>query len=132
MATPTSKYLKVQAFAAFGDDTASEEIVHNFTESDFVTGNRKVCITQELAASATDQSVNLSNYVDTATWIIIKDDGGTGLKVGHAAGAGKTQIAASKFLMFANGNSTPPTLYFDNVSGSNKAFLTLIVLGYSS
>lgn len=132
MAVPTAKILKAQGYLAWGDDLGDEDKLFEFTEATSTTGNTSAKIPKKLAAGATDSSVDLSTFCTTATYIAVKDEGGTGIKVGHAAGAGKTQIAANGFLIFKNGVATPPTLYFDNVSGATDAYLSILVMGARS
>ncbi len=133
MATPTAEQLIEQLYLAYGSTLGQETVLMDYIESTSTTGFQKAVIPLELAASATDQSINLSNYVDTATIIGIKDRNGTGLLVGRTTGtSARLQIASNGFLAYKNGNSTPPTLYFDNVSGAEKAFTEIIVLGTSA
>lgn len=133
MATPSTEKLNVSAYASFGSTQGLERILLNYTEASTTTGFQAVVIPLELAISATDQSVNLASYVDTATFIGIRDRNNTGVLVGRTTGtSARLQVAANGFLLYKNGNSTPPTLYFDNVSGSDKAFIEIIVLGASA
>lgn len=131
MATPTAQQLKARAYMAYGDTAGDERILLDYTEASTTTGFQNIVIPKELAASATDTTVDLSTFVDTATFIAVRDRNNTGVKVGLAS-AGKMTIAANGFIMFKNGVATPPTLYLDNVSASDKAFIEILILGTSA
>lgn len=131
MATPTAQQLKAKAYMAYGDTAGAERILLDYTEASTTTGFQNIIIPKELAISATDQTVDLSAHVDTATFIAVRDRNNTGVKVGLAS-ANKMTVAANGFLMFKNGATTPPTLYLDNVSASDKAFIEIAVLGTST
>lgn len=132
-ATPTAERLKCRAALSYGSTIGSERVLLDFTESTSTTGFQAVVIPIELAASATDSSLNLASYVDTATYIAVKDRNNTGVLVGRTSGtSARLQVAGNGFILFKNGASTPPTLYFDNVSTTDKAFIEVIVMGTSS
>lgn len=132
-ATPTAERLKCRAVLSHGSTIGSERILLDYTESTATTGFQAVVIPVELAASATDTSVNLANYVDTATFIAVKDRNNTGVLVGRTSGtSARFTLAGNGFILFKNGAATPPTLYLDNVSSSEKAFVEIIVMGSSS
>lgn len=131
-ADPTTEKLNARIFMSYGSTVGRERILLDYTESTSTTGFQAVVIPVELAASATDTSLNLASYVDTATMIAVRDRNNTGVKVGLASGGTKAQVAANGFYCYKNGNATPPTLYFDNVSGSTKAFIEVIIMGSSS
>lgn len=127
MATPTASELKAQVYLAFGD----ERVCLDYTEASTTTGFQGQVIGKELAASAADQQVNLASYVDTATLIGVRDRNNTGVKVGIGA-TNKFTLAANGFIAFKNGDATPPTLYLDNVSATDKAFVEITILGTSA
>lgn len=132
-ATPTAERLKCRAVLSHGSTIGSERILLDYTESTSTTGFQAVVIPVELAASATDTSVNLASYVDTANFIAIKDRNNTGVLVGRTTGtSARFNITGNGFLLLKNGAGTPPTLYFDNVSSTEKAFIEVIVMGSSS
>lgn len=130
-APPSAEALNARVLLTHGSTLGKERILLDYTASG-LTGNRSVVIPMEIAANATDQSLNLASYVDTATIIAVRDRGSTGIKVGLASGGTKAQIAANKFWSYENGNATPPTLYFDNVSAADKAYFDVYVLGNSA
>lgn len=133
MATPSAEQINVRLAVSHGSTLGSERSILDYTEPDTTTGNQGVVIPLELAAGATDQSVNLASYVDTCDAITIKERAGVGLKVGLAAGGTKWRVGASKAMAVCwNNTVTPPTLYFDNESGANKCFLEIGVCGGSS
>lgn len=132
-AIPTAERLKCRAVLSHGSTIGSERILLDFTESTSTTGFQSVVIPVELAASATDTSLNLASYVDTATYIAVKDRNNTGVLVGRTTGtSARFNITGNGFILLKNGASTPPTLYFDNVSTTEKAFIEVIVMGSSS
>lgn len=132
MATPSSEQIKVQLYAAIGDTLGSEDRVLNYVESSSTEGNRKVVIPKEYAASASNQSLDLSAFVDTATWIIVIDRGGVGVNIALGGSDTAFQLAGNGVFAYKNANATPPTLYFDNPSSTLKTFIDVIVLGSSS
>lgn len=133
MSTPSAERLKCRAALSYGSTLGSERTLLDYTESVDTTGFQATVIPLEIAASGVDQSVNLASYVDTATFIAVRDRNNTGVLVGRTTGTtARLQVAANGFLMFKNGNSTPPTLYFDNVSTTEKAFIEIIVMGSSA
>lgn len=132
MAVPAASTLKVQIYVAHGSSLGSEAVLLNFSESSSTEGNRKLLLAKEYAASATDQSVDLSTFLNTATWIFVKEQSGVGVKVGLASGGTKAQIAANGVWGYKNGTATPPTLYFDNVSATDACFIEITVLGASA
>jgi len=131
MATPTAETFILHAF--LGRGSATDPIAVFEKSSTSLSGFRIATITKEFATSATDQSVNLADFVDTATLIAIEDTNNTGVLVGRTTGtSARLQVAANGFLLYHNGNATPPTLYFDNVSGTEKAFIKIYILGTSA
>jgi hypothetical protein len=132
-ATPTADRLNCRAFLTYGSTIGTQRILLDYTESTATTGFQAFVVPLELSASATDQSVNLASYVDTATFIAVRDRNNTGVLVGRTTGtSARLQVAANGFIIFKNGAATPPTLYFDNVSTTDKAFIEIVVLGSSS
>lgn len=136
MATPATEKLVVALSAAFGSTQGAEQLLLNFTEAASVVGFQKVIIPVELPTSVTDQSLNLSTFVDTATWIIVRSRNNVGFHMqvvtGQAAG-NRMQVPGNGLVCFKNANTTPPTLFFSNITGAaDKEFLEVIVLGTSS
>lgn len=127
MAAPTSRRLWIKIFAALNDSATPALLT--FDEAAATTGNAQNIITREYAASAANQALDLSAFIDTASWIIILDKGGTGINVNTVSGGTPLKIAASKCLVLGNGTSPPPTLYFTNPSATLAAFIEVVVLG---
>lgn len=129
---PTAEQLAYRVYAAHGDDPSDRRVVLDYTEASTTTGNQAVVVPLELAASASNTSVNLASYVDTATFVSIRDRGGTGFKVSLVNTGAKFQVASNGVFSFKNGVSTPPTLYIDNVSTTDATFLEISILGASA
>ena len=132
MAAPTAQRLRVKITAAHGDTDGSQRTLVDFTEATTTTGNIATVISKEYAASAANQSLDLSTFVDTASWIFIRDRGGTGINVNTVSGGTPFQVTANKYFGYANANATPPTLYFTNPSAVDKAFIEVVILGSAS
>lgn len=131
MATPTTTTFIIEAFLGRGSATNPKELFEKNSVS--TSGFQYVSVPKELAASATDQTVDLSTFVDTATWIVVEDRNNTGVLVGRTSGtSARLSVAANGFLMYHNAAATPPTLYFDNSSASEKAFVLIHILGTSA
>jgi hypothetical protein len=130
---PSTERLKATLHLAYGSTLGDEKVLVSKQEAVSTVGFQHVIIPLELAISATDAQVNLSSYVDTATFIAIEDRNNTGVLVGRTAGtAARLNVAANGWLCFKNGASTPPTLFFDNPDGANKAFINIYILGSST
>jgi hypothetical protein len=133
MAAPTAVKLRVQVWVGWGDTDGSTENILNFTEASSTTGNMGQSFNKKYAASASDQQIDLSTFCTTATWIYLRDLGGTGLNVAlDATATAKFQIAANGFLLFKNRNATPPTLFITNPSGAASAYAEVGILGSQS
>lgn len=133
MATPSTQRLNCRIVLSYGSSLGSEVVLLDYTEATTTVGFQKAIIPLELAASATDQSVNLASYFDTATFIAVIDRNNTGVLVGRTAGtSARHNLAANGPFVYKNGAATPPTLYFDNSSASKKAFVEIIVMGTSA
>lgn len=132
MAAPTAVRMRANMAFSLGNTDADIPPIFNFAELTTETANNYAKYSLELAASATNQTVSLSQFT-TVTWIVIVDRGGTGLLAGTASGtSGRMNIKASKLLAFSNGNATPPTIYLDNVSTTDAAFVDVYVFGTQS
>lgn len=129
---PTAEQLNVRLYASHGDDPSARRVVLDHTEATTVTGNQASVIPVEIAGAGTNTQVNLASYVDTATWVSVKDRGGTGFKVSLVNTGTKFEVAAGGVFAFKNAVATPPLLYIDNGSASDAAFLEVSVLGSSS
>lgn len=132
MSAPDPEAIKLEVSLRHGDTLGAERSLCNYIESSGTTGNQSSVLSQEVAASATDTSLDLSDHIDTLTVITIKDRSNVGFKVGLASGGTKIEVAANGVIAFKNGASTPPTLYFDSVSASDKAFLEISLAGSRS
>lgn len=130
MSAPDAEAIKLDVSLRHGDTLGAERSLCSRSLS--TTGNQSVILTKELAAGATEQTLDLSAYIDTATVITIKDRSNIGFKVGLASGGTKPQVAANGVYVYENGAVTPPTLYLDNVSGADKCFLEITVAGSRS
>lgn len=133
MTVPAADTFTAKAYLAYGSTQGSEKILLDKSVVTASGGNRWVNIPIELAASATDTQLNLSTYLDTATWIAVEEvsTSTTGFNVGVAA-ANKVQVATEGIYLYKNRNSTPPTLYLDNPDATNKVMLNISVLGNSA
>lgn len=129
---PTAEQLNVRLAMSHGDDPSDRRNALDYTEATTVTGNYSAVIPVEIAGGGTNTQVDLSTYVDTATWVSIRDRGGTGFKVSLVNTGAKFQVAANGAFVFKNGVATPPLMYIDNVSGTDKAFLEVSVMGSRS
>lgn len=132
MAAPTAEQINLRIYASLGDVPGAERIAVDYTESSSTEGNQVAVIPLEFAASEANTSLDLSDFVDTATIIAVIDRGGTGIDVGHSNTGTKVAVAANGPFVFKNRASTPPTLYFTNPSGSDKAFILVAVMGSSA
>jgi len=133
MAVPTAEQLNVRLAVSYGSTLGSERPLLDYTEPDATEVTQGNVISKELAAGATDQTVDLSTYVDTLHAITIEDRSNIGLKVGLAAGGTKFRIAANGAMCIRwNSSVAPPTLYLDNESGASKCFLQIGIAGSSS
>ncbi len=129
---PTAEGINVRLYASLGDVIGAERIVLDHTEASSVTGNQASVIPVEIAGAGTNTQVNLASYVDTATWVTVKDRGGTGFKISLVNTGTKFEVPASGVFAFKNAAATPPLLYIDNGNASDKAFLEVTVLGSST
>lgn len=129
---PTAEQLVYRLYLAHGDDPSDRRVLADYTEASTTTGNQATAFPVELAGGASNTSVNLASYVDTATFVSIRDRGGTGFKVSLVNTGAKFQVAANGVFSFKNGVSTPPTLYLDNVSGTDATFLEIAIGGSSA
>lgn len=132
MATPTGQKLNVQLSATWGDSLGGEEKFVDFSEATSTTGNARARISKKYAAAAANQSVDLSQFVTTATWIAVVDRGGTGINFALDNTGTKLEVAANGVAMYKNANATPPTLYLTNPNADNAAYVDIIVLGAQS
>ena len=133
MAAPTSQRLRASVMLSLGDTDGDIPPCLNFAELTTATANSWLRLPLDLAASAVNQSLNLATYFTSVSWIAVVDKGGTGLLVGTASGtSGRCNVAASKMLLFCNGDATPPTIYIDNVSGTDAAFVEVYAFGTQS
>lgn len=131
-AVPTAQKLRAQIWLARGDTDGETEQLLSFTESDSVTGNLIERIGKKYAPAAANQTIDLSTFSVTATYIMIRDLGGTGINVALDAAGVKFQIAANGVMVFKNANATPPTLYLTNPDAINNAYIEVGVLGSRS
>ena len=132
MAAPTAVRMRANIALTPGDTDGDIPSILNFAELTTETANNYAKYSVELAASATNQTVSLSSFT-TVTWIAVVDRGGTGLLVGTATGTtGRMTVKASKLALWSNGAGTPPTIYLDNVSVTDSAFVDVYVFGTQS
>lgn len=131
MATPSAEQICARLFLAHGDEPDSRRNVLDFTEASDTSGNFSAVIPVEIAAAGTNTAVDISAYVDSATFISILDRGGTGFKVSLVNTGAKFEVEESGVFAFKNGG-TPTTIYLDNGSASDKAFLEIGVIGSRS
>ena len=132
MTAPTAEKLLAHVSLGYGSTAGAEEWLVDYNEDVATTGNQKIIIPLKYIGAAADQSLNLATYLATATFIAVIDRGGTGIKVGMAAAGTKHWVAANGIYLVKNGNTTPPTLYFDNPSATLAATIQVIVLGSST
>lgn len=131
MAVPTSEKLIACLYVGYGSSLGYERTLLEYNENTTnTTGFQRAVIPVELAANATDVQVNLASYVDTAVHVAIYDRGGTGFSVGSGA-SNKFAVNAGGVLFYRSA-ATPGTLYLNNSSASNKAFLEVVVTGSSA
>lgn len=135
MATPTALRMILSMYLGHGT-AGSDKKCLDFDEPSTVTGNAIYQEIMELAASATDTSLDLSTKMDSIHCVSIREISGNtaGAKFGPAAGAGnKFNLGGSKaaVLRFKT-DDTPPTLYFTNPDASNKLFLEITAIGNRS
>lgn len=126
---PTAEQLNVRVYASHGDDPSARRSVLDYTEASTVTGNFSAVIPVEIAGAGTNTQVNLATYVDTCTWVTIRDRGGTGFKVSLVNTGTKFEVAANGVFTFKNAVATPPLLYIDNGNASDKCFLDVGIMG---
>lgn len=135
MATPTALRMILSMYLGYGA-AGSDRPCLDFDEPSTVTGNAIYQETMELAASATDTSLDLSTKMDTIHAVAIREISGNtaGAKYGPAAGAGnKFNLGGSKAVVLRfKTDDTPPTLYFTNPDASNKLFLEITAIGNRS
>lgn len=130
MAAPSTQRVRADIALALGDNEASMINALNFSELSTVEANQIQKFGKKYAASAVNQTLDLSQFFSSVTWIAVVDKGGTGLLVGTATGTtGRLNVQAGKAVLFANGNSTPPTLYIDNLSSTDSAYVEIIAIG---
>ncbi len=133
MAAPSNQRMRTSISMSLGDTDGDIPPILNFAELTTAQANSWLRLPLDLAASATNQTLNLATYFTSVTWIAVVDKGGTGLLVGTATGtSGRCKVAASKMLAFCNGDATPPTLYIDNVSSTDAAFVEVYAFGTQS
>lgn len=130
MAAPSTERVRANIALALGDSEDSMIEALNFSELSTVEANQIQKFGKKYAASATNQTLDLSGFFSSVTWIAVIDKGGTGLLVGTATGTtGRMNVQAGKALVFANGAGTPPTLYIDNLSSTDAAYVEIIAIG---
>lgn len=129
---PTAEQLNVRLYASHGDDPSNRRTVLDVTESASVTGNYSALVPVEIAGAGTNTQVNLATYVDTATWVSIRDRGGTGFKVSLVNTGTKFEVPANGSFVFKNAAATPPLLYIDNANATDKCFLEVGIMGSRS
>lgn len=131
MATPDTQQLNCQAYLSYGSVDGQEQVLLNYNEATSTVGFQSSIIPVELAASAVNTSVDLSGYVDTATFIGVLDRNNTGVSVGVGT-TDKMNVAANGFILWKNGAATPPTLKISNTSTTAKAFIQILIMGTSA
>lgn len=135
MAVPSDQTLILSMYVGYGTQ-GTERTLLDFDEPSTTVGNVAYSTTLELAASATDTSLDLSTVLDSCTAIVIREMSGNtdGAKYGPAAGAGnKFNLGASKAVVLRlKTDDTPPTLYFSNPDTVNKLFLEVSAIGKRS
>lgn len=132
MSTPTASRMIFSTYVGYGDSGQDRELL-NFDEPSTTDANAVYTELIELAASASDTSVDLSTKLDSCSLIVIRELSGNtaGAKYGPAAGAGnKFNLGGSKAVALRlKTDDTPPTLYFSNPDGTNKLFIELTAVG---
>lgn len=135
MAVPADQTIIYSTYVGFGTQ-GNERTLLDFDEPATTVGNAAYTTTLELAASATDTSLDLSTVMDSCSAIIIRELSGNtaGAKYGPAAGAGnKFNLGASTAVVLRlKTDDTPPVLYFSNPDSVNKLFLEVSALGKRS
>lgn len=123
--TPAGEQLSVHTHLTKGDDTLWD------VDDTTTTCNTVYRELLELAASASDTSVNLSTKMDTCEYIFVREVTSHTFKYGPSAGAGnKFTVGADKPVEIGfDEGGTPPTLYFSNPSGTDAIFIELIAVG---
>lgn len=131
MAVPANEQIVCSVALGLGGDPGAEQIAFSFAASSIDVG-RMARIPYELAAGATDQSFDLASLAfDSTVFIAIVDHSSIGVKYGKSAGAvNHLTCAAGKFAILSD--TTPPTLYLDNLSADEKSFGEIIVFGSST
>lgn len=130
MAAPSTSRVRAELMLALGSDEDSMLSALNFSELSTVVANQIQKFGKKYAASAVNQTLDLSGFFSSVSWIAVVDKGGTGLLVGTASGtSGRLNVGAGKAIVFSNGASTPPTLYIDNLSSTDAAYVEIIAIG---
>lgn len=133
MAAPSNQRLRASVALSLGDVDGDLPPLLNFAELTTAQANSWLRLPLDLAASAVNQTVNLATYFSSVSYIAVVDKGGTGLLVGTATGiSGRCKVAANKLFVYCNGDATPPTLYIDNVSTTDAAFVEVYAFGTQS
>lgn len=135
MATPSVEDIILQITAGWNSNPGEEQIGLRYTGAE--TCNRFFSIPYKIAADDTDALIDLTDSVyglASIKWVIIVDTSGVGVKVGKASGAGKFNVRATtgnpNFMVIAE--SSPFTLYLDNLSADDDTYGQVLVFGSST
>lgn len=131
MALPTNDQFNGKFYLSFGSVIGKERVLLDVTDTIQTAGNRDVVIPMKVAANTTNNQINLASYVDSATYISVREltTGTSGFKVDVSNAATKPQVTAGGLLLWKNGAATPPTLYIDNPDAALEVLLEISILG---